>query len=147
MFCKKCGNQVGEGEFFCRKCGFDLRQQMPAGQTPAGQTPFSQGYVGQAQPGRIPYNQGYAGQGYANPAPGQTVPDGSKKSKLPLILGLSAALIVLVVVVGILLSGSGSSEKKIQSKLEKGNELLSDKDYTGSVECFEAVLESDPEKC
>ena len=130
MFCKKCGNQVGEGELFCRKCGFDLRQQMPAGQAPAGQTPFSQGYTGQA---------------YANPAPGQAAPDGTKKSKLPLILGLSAALIVLVVVVGILLSGSGSSEKKIQSKLEKGNELLSDKDYAGSVECFEAVLESDPE--
>ena len=56
---------------------------------------------GQAQPGQTRYNQGYAGQGYANPAPGQAAPDGAKKSKLPLILGLSAVVIVLVVVVGI----------------------------------------------
>lgn len=30
MFCSKCGNQNGEGERFCRKCGTDLLNLSPA---------------------------------------------------------------------------------------------------------------------
>lgn len=73
MFCSKCGAKVIEGADFCQKCGAKLIADTPVGQS-ASAPPASSAQI----PTQTPRSA-----------------FGKKKSKLPIILGVAAALILI----------------------------------------------------
>lgn len=91
-FCGKCGNMVPKGSKFCMNCGSSVAPANTSNITPAPQ-PLP---VQQPVPGAVP-PAGYAEQSGVPVPPnapyGQPAQKG--KSKLPLILGIVAAVIVV----------------------------------------------------
>ena len=85
MFCERRGTQIPDGSAFCPNCGANVA-------TAAGvQAPRTTGYVDMgAVPGSAAPGYGYQGGAYGAAAPAK-----KSKSKLPLILGLVAAVAVL----------------------------------------------------
>ena len=75
MFCHKCGAQIAEGAAFCQKCGTKLIVDAPTEQSAA---------VPSVSPTQQP-----------NPTPANT---SKKKSKLPIIIGVIAAVVILAIV-------------------------------------------------
>jgi len=86
MFCERCGAQIPDGSAFCPNCGASVAPAAGA------QTPRTTGYVnmGGAMPGNAAPGYGYQGGAYGAAAPAK-----KSKSKLPIILGLVAAVAVL----------------------------------------------------
>lgn len=76
MFCSKCGTKALDGAEFCQKCGAKLIADTPVGQS-ASAPPASSAQI-PAQTPRSAF--------------------GKKKSKLPIILGVAAALILILAI-------------------------------------------------
>ena len=127
MFCEKCGAQIPDGSTFCPACGNPVVPAAdPAAQRNTGYVnmggamPGNTGYVntGGAMPGNTGYvNTGGNAPGGAGPAgPVYGYPAGAypgapaapavkkKKSKLPVIIGAVAGVVVIAVVAMMLLS-------------------------------------------
>ena len=85
MFCTHCGTQIPDGAQFCPKCGATQAQAQGAPSRPQSTPPQPQGM--QVQPQDTP------------PRPQSTPPQGpSPKKRWPLVVGICAAALVLVVV-------------------------------------------------
>lgn len=104
MFCQNCGAQLPDNAAFCNYCGSPMQQpqqqiqyqqyQQPQQQVQYQQYQQPQQYAQYQQPQQYPQ--------YQQPAQPQ------KKSKLPIIIGAAAAVLVL----GIVLLVSGGKDKK-----------------------------------
>ena len=104
--CVNCGSPLQEGQKFCAVCG----TQQPVCEQPAygyEEPVYEQPGYEQSSYQEPAYQQPY---GYEQPygyAPVQT----KKKSKLPLIIGISVA-VVLMIVLALVLGGGGSKEER-----------------------------------
>lgn len=93
-FCRECGNQIGEGDPFCKQCG---AAQQP-GAAPGGQPP-------QAQPPP-------AAAGAAGAAP-------SNRTALYILIGVLSFIVLAGIIVGIVLLIQSSSESKAVEEADK----------------------------
>ncbi|MDE7245137.1 MAG: zinc-ribbon domain-containing protein, partial [Oscillospiraceae bacterium] len=125
MFCSKCGTKALDGAEFCQKCGARLIADAPAKQS--------------ATPQANPVQQ-------LNPIPKNT--SKKKKSKLPVILGIGALMVVLLIVlasIGGKEEPSPNSSEPVSAADPSGEDRLSPNDISspassgfGSL-CFKGV--------
>lgn len=92
MFCHKCGAKTIEGAEFCQKCGAKLVVDIPVEQ-PVETPPNNQVQQSAADPRVDPVQQ---------PALTKMNTSGKKKSKLPIIIGITGVVIVAAIVLVVL---------------------------------------------
>ena len=137
-FCGNCGAQIPDGTKFCPECGQKVAVQQPAPAEPvqsAYEAPAQQSYTPPVQQSYEAPQQSYtppvqtytpptqsgAGGSYVPPeapakAPKQKKPGGGKK--IGLIVGIAAAVVVLVVALGLLLGGKGGKDDPTLGRYE-----------------------------
>lgn len=122
MFCDQCGNKCNPGMKFCTKCGAKLNITSATFDNQSG---YQQQYNGN-QP--LPYAGGE-----------------KKKGGKGLIIGLIAAVIILIVGIAavLLIFKGGNSVKK---QLEMADRYLEDLDYDEAIRVYRDILDIDP-KC
>ena len=138
MFCKQCGTKIEDDELFCPNCGYAVRPQAVSN---------VQGYANQTvAPAPVTTATSYAQQNISPYAPVDGTPAVENKSKVPLILMLSAFVIVFAAIATVIFVKSNSSSSPLQEQLDLGNRYLSELNYRQAVACFEAAIEIDPKE-
>ena len=120
MYCTKCGKEIEEGASFCGYCG----------------TPWKENSVGDE--GTPPESQQPAGREEA-------VKIKSKKrlTLLPfVIIGIAAAVLLVIVVTGIAVLGSPA--RRYDRQLSLGEKYLDELDYEKAIAAYKAAIEIDP---
>lgn len=104
MYCKNCGQVLGEGEEVCRNCGTPV-SRLTRAKKPGDASPVSPGSSGDSIAGRVP----------STPPP--YITPMRQKSRLPWILGglgLLALIAVILVLVLVVFKGAESPEDVVQ---------------------------------
>ena len=87
MFCPKCGSPIADNANFCMKCGQNM---------------FSAGNAAAASPSQAANNAPYGAQQQSNAAYNANAYP--KKNRIPLIAGICAAAVVLIIALVIILN-------------------------------------------
>lgn len=145
MFCIKCGAQLEEGAKFCIRCGAQVQEDVTASlsQTnPEITQPMMQTDPGMTQP---MYPQGFVPggmPGYAPVAENQSLKKKKKISKVAIISGILAALLVAG---GVAFFALGGVDRiKVSQKVKKGNQYLNEMEYEQAIAMFEEAIEINP---
>ena len=161
MICSKCGTNIAEGMAFCPGCGSPAAPSTPVAPNAQGANiaPDAQAApVNQAAPvtpaapvnPAVPNVQGAPMNPNMQAAPmnqGAPVAPAPKKSKVPMIIGISVAavLILLVVFLGYCYK-LGSDIEKFDTAIKLGYQNIEDDEYKKAVDNFKTAIEISPDK-
>ena len=139
MYCHNCGVQVGDSDSFCKNCGTNLRVDDALTDFFPKMTDDDETDIGGNDPAFLSSEAGTSEVGNGI----NLVLKEKKKSKLPIVISIAVACLVLMVAAGgfFIVNSKG---RRLQRQLDLGNRYLSEMDYEQAISAFNAAIAIDP---